>query len=172
MGKMLERVTITGADDSTDIAPLIDISRPYVRTIWSADGQSKTCSSCGAMKLLSEFPKHGDSWHYYCKLCHSNRNSKITAVVKMEVFTHYCDGKSPRCACCGEARLTFLTIDHIENDGAAHRRSGVASGSSMWYWLRRNGYPSGFQVLCWNCQHGKEVYGVCPHEAAELSWRC
>ncbi len=139
----------------------------------SADGASKTCTLCGRMKRLVEYPlsKHtNDGRKYWCKPCHVNVNAAQTVAIRMEVFTHY-SGGTPRCACCSESHLVFLTIDHVNNDGAEHRRSGVASGSSTYYWLRRNGYPTGFQVLCWNCQHAKAVGVACPHQA-ELEKAC
>ena len=31
-------------------------------------------------------------------------------------------------------------------------------------YLKKNNYPDGFQVLCWNCNLGRAHYGVCPHK--------
>jgi hypothetical protein len=32
-------------------------------------------------------------------------------------------------------------------------------------WLKRNNFPSGYRVLCMNCNHGrKRNGGICPHE--------
>ena len=68
------------------------------------------------------------------------------------------------CACCGETRKEYLTIDHINGDGNKHRREiGVTSSDDLYRWLRRNNYPEGFQVLCFNCNCGKRNYSVCPH---------
>ena len=70
-----------------------------------------------------------------------------------------------KCACCGESRICFLTIDHTDNTGAQHRRSGAAH---IYRWLKVNNYPnSGFQVLCYNCNCAKQFaeHGErCPHE--------
>jgi len=69
-----------------------------------------------------------------------------------------------RCACCGTREALFLTIDHIENDGACHRRR-VGFSTGFLKWLKRNGYPKGFQVLCSNCNHGRHRNGgTCPHK--------
>jgi hypothetical protein len=70
------------------------------------------------------------------------------------------------CACCGEVEPAFLTIDHMNNDGAAHKREfQLHTGEQMHRWLARNGFPAGFQVLCMNCNWGKRNnYGVCPHQ--------
>jgi hypothetical protein len=73
------------------------------------------------------------------------------------------------CVCCGETEPLFLHIDHINNDGARHRREILggkkSSGQSVYRWLRVNGFPPGFQVLCANCNLGKHRNGgVCPHQ--------
>lgn len=69
-----------------------------------------------------------------------------------------------RCQCCGETTEEFLTIDHVYNDGAAHRKNIGGGGSSTYIWLKRNGFPKDrFQLLCMNCNWGKARYGQCPH---------
>jgi len=78
-----------------------------------------------------------------------------------------------KCNCCGETEPLFLTIDHINNDGANHRRAvkksspgnGKGGSTAVYKWLRDNGYPKGFQILCMNCNFGKSRNkGVCPHK--------
>jgi len=77
------------------------------------------------------------------------------------------------CACCGETEEQFLTIDHVFNDGAKHRRqigykdgNGKGSSSATLRWLKTHNYPSGFQVLCMNCNLGKQRNGgICPHKS-------
>ena len=70
-----------------------------------------------------------------------------------------------RCACCGETEPKFLSIDHINNDGAEHKRMHrLHTGEQMYRWLIRNKFPKGFQILCMNCNWGKRGNdGVCPH---------
>lgn len=145
-------------------------AKRYVRVQRSGDGLQKVCSKCDLMKPLEDFPKgkaRPDGRHYWCRPCHTAQNKLLNDGVKLEVFRHYSKG-DPKCACCGETNVLFLTMDHVDGDGSYHRKTlKLASGSSTYYWLRRNGYPDGFQVLCWNCQHGKFVYGVCPHQTLE-----
>lgn len=75
-----------------------------------------------------------------------------------------------KCSCCGESREPFLVIDHVNGDGNNHRRSiqpnsngRPVAGFLTYRWLRINGYPEGFQVLCANCNMAKER-GTCPHQ--------
>jgi len=71
-----------------------------------------------------------------------------------------------RCACCGEGEPKFLTLDHVNGDGARHRRKfATLSSIPVLSDLRRRGYPPGFQVLCSNCNHGRHRNGgTCPHQ--------
>lgn len=81
--------------------------------------------------------------------------------VKMEVLSHYTKGTF-KCACCGENTPQFLTMDHIKNDGPIHR---LEIRTRIHNWLRANNYPKGFQVLCFNCNMGKNINkGICPHK--------
>lgn len=71
-----------------------------------------------------------------------------------------------KCKCCGETTQRFLTIDHINGKGSEHRKKiGRPASYAFYTWLRLNGYPKGFQVLCWNCNCGRHFNGgVCPHK--------
>ena len=84
-------------------------------------------------------------------------------------MTAYSSG-TPICACCGEDEERFLTIDHMNNDGAKHRRE-VTQGSHLYGWLKRNNYPAGFQVLCYNCNVGRyRNRNMCPHQQPGVGW--
>ena len=67
------------------------------------------------------------------------------------------------CSCCGETEPLFLSIDHINEDGAEMRKIH-GSGIDFYRWLKKHDYPGGFQVLCMNCNLGKAINGgQCPH---------
>lgn len=68
-----------------------------------------------------------------------------------------------RCKCCGEIEQAFLSIDHINGGGTQHRKQ-VGKGAAFYRWLEKNSYPPEFQVLCMNCQFGRRICGVCPHQ--------
>lgn len=71
----------------------------------------------------------------------------------------------PSCACCRETEEVFLTLDHIEGGGNADRRSrGHKGGTQAYRELKREGFPPGFRVLCWNCNFAYHLLGVCPHQ--------
>lgn len=75
------------------------------------------------------------------------------------------------CACCGESEPTFLTLDHINGARPEHstlqpvKNRNRASRTTILTWLERENWPSGFQILCWNCNLAtKEVGKLCPHQ--------
>ena len=77
------------------------------------------------------------------------------------VMKHY-GGNPPKCACCGETEMSFLVLDHINNNGADERKK-IGNGN-VFSWIIRNGFPSGYQVLCANCNTSKlKNGGICIH---------
>ena len=95
------------------------------------------------------------------KMCHIH----LTERLKKIVIWHYSNGLMC-CECCGEKIFQFLQIDHLNNDGNIHRKKlGLIGGAAFYRWLIKNNLPEGYQVLCVNCNWGKNVNkGVCPHK--------
>lgn len=87
--------------------------------------------------------------------------AKYRIKLKREVMALYCDPVA--CVCCGFTRLDGLVLDHVNNDGAEHRRSaGIASrgnpfGGRIYEYIRKNGKLPGLQVLCANCNMIKQL---------------
>lgn len=108
--------------------------------------------------------------HVICQPCREinwekNKISRLNT--KIKTFEAY---GGAFCKCCGESGISFLTIDHIDGKGAEHRRelyganAKKATGMHMYSWLKKNQYPEGFQVLCFNCNASKHINGVCEHQ--------
>ncbi len=144
------------------------------------DGLRYVCKSCRSM-LAAEYNRKTSTrrhrlsreWYYRnrgkvlarqkknapkCARRRSELNKKRWDELKEKVYSHY--GKL--CACCGETEMSFLTIDHINDDGAIHRQG---AGKDLYRWLIKNSYPEQFQTLCRNCNFGKYINdGTCPHK--------
>lgn len=138
----------------------------------------KLCGVCRIVKPIESFDldhSYKDGHYYSCKYCRSEyRKARRVADpdharalateshrrMRLEALTRY-GGDPPTCACCGEGIVQFLAIDHVNGGGAEHRR---AVGSKVHLWLKRNGWPDGYQVLCHNCNSAKGFYGTCPHQ--------
>jgi len=119
--------------------------------------ENGTCAKCSVEKITNESS-------YLCAGCYHKQQEKRIAF-KKEVFYVY---GGPRCVCCGEDNIRFLSMDHINGGGNQHRKSLVKandpSRGDLFKWLKNNNYPEGFQVLCMNCNAAKGWWGSCPHE--------
>jgi hypothetical protein len=125
------------------------------------------CVSCGGTEPVVNGTTH-------CDPCRVKRNTLLRRrlqAMRDEAFEAY-GGKV--CKCCGETERAFLTLDHINEDGAAHRRSIMMTRknfSARRYYksLKEQGYPPILQVLCMNCNFAKHHNGgVCPHKTRVL----
>ena len=158
--------------------------------------KTPTCKECVRARVGSRYKKLKESGlcndcaspiesvgHSMCQQCRDRRKDHY----REDIVNRRLDGKRKKervklaalnayggckCACCGETHIEFLAIDHINNDGAEHRRSivkglgwkGSSTGIHMHQWLKNNGYPPGFQVLCHNCNFAKGHFDCCPHK--------
>lgn len=86
---------------------------------------------------------------------------------RVACLLHYGNG-DPRCACCGLSNYEYLVIDHADGGGNRHRRENGIHGNTIYSWLIRNGLPSGFRVLCFNCNFALGAQGSCHHEGGDF----
>lgn len=132
--------------------PCLDRDNRLSRESHARKKAAGLCVRCG-------LTRGDDGTVNHCRTC----ADKILAQkldLKLACFDAY-GGR--HCACCGESILGFLTIDHVNNDGNEHRRT--TNRQSIYQILRREGYPPGYQVLCFNCNSGRALNGgVCPHK--------
>lgn len=104
------------------------------------------------------------------KAAHPERQPVYSRSYLTKLKRQTMDAYGGKCACCSETEISFLTLDHVNDDGAEHRRqlgkALQAAGAVTYRWARDNGYPDTLQVLCFNCQWGKRLNGgICPHRA-------
>src|SRR6185437_1499391 len=78
------------------------------------------------------------------------------------VFARYGEA----CACCGEKRSEFFTIDHVGGWGKDHKgNNGKRLGGKLLYrWIIQHNFPEEFQTLCYNCNCSIGHHGYCPHQ--------
>lgn len=77
-------------------------------------------------------------------------------LLRISVLSHY-SGGVPRCAACGETDIDVLVLDHINDDGAQHRRDIGGTRGNLYKALIKVGLPGGLAVLCANHNHKKEM---------------
>ena len=116
---------------------------------------SRDCSHRGTKARALEDPD------FRCERCLENGKNRERKL-REEALAKY----GGVCACCGEFRHEFLALDHINGGGRVHRR---AINTPLPRWLKKNGWPEGFRVLCHNCNMAKGRYGACPHEREQVA---
>lgn len=121
----------------------------------------KICTKCHRELEISMFRLVRKTQLYtnWCKECLQLTVAKRKNEVISQILTVY----GARCACCGEAEPKFLTIDHVNGGGEKHRKE--IGRYRVLTEIIRAGFPSDYQILCWNCNCGKSRNGgVCPHK--------
>lgn len=73
---------------------------------------------------------------------------------KNEAFEKY---GGYRCAECGISDPDVLTLDHIDPGTVVRRNGRREGGNDLYIRLRMDGYPKGYQVLCYNCNIKKHL---------------
>lgn len=136
----------------------------------------RECARCGQVKDEEKFPKSfGGGYRNFCRACYAR---KERARLKLRMF----DALGQRCNCCGETHPDFLSLDHINGDGATYRASkkerilGRKGADKRWneqqlYRLAvREGWPKDkYQVLCMNCNFAKGHHVECPHKSGKTA---
>ena len=94
---------------------------------------------------------------------YNQAKSEYRFKLKVAAIDHYSGGKRC-CNLCGfDADFDALCLDHINDDGAEHRRElGISSrnnvsGTTIYERLKAKGWMDGLQVLCANCNMVKEL---------------
>jgi hypothetical protein len=142
------------------------------------DGLDSQCRACTAERMRLKKRRHVEAG--LCQDCGTprdpTRSAKQCAVClrkqairttqrnkanRLGLIYHY-GGEATRCACCGEGGIAFLTLDHVAKNGGEHRRR-LTGHQGTYRQLIADGYPSGIQVLCYNCNMARGLYGACPH---------
>lgn len=137
------------------------------RKLWTKRYEAGFCIYCGKQQYIEN--KRGCAQCLGKKSkrsCDDAQKDPLKAAqyrlrVKSDVISKY----GGKCACCQESELLFLTIDHINNDGSRDRKDNDISNSASFYLtLRKSDIRIDLQVLCFNCNLGKQINGgVCPH---------
>lgn len=144
--------------------------------------ENKICKDC----LISLDKNNTNEYdiqaaQYVCKQCRKLRDKKRYVdrkelireqqrIYDLSVKIKIIEGYGGKCACCDESSIEFLTIDHINNDGAEDRRqNGNKSGGKLYRWLIKNDFPKeNYQILCYNCNYAKGFFGYCPHNKPKI----
>jgi hypothetical protein len=127
------------------------------------------CPACKKAYHKQYYADNREKSRKACRAWRANNLERAKAMglsyrrdLKEDVLRHY-SGGFPKCSCCGEHRIEFLCLDHEKGGGNKHRAKIKRSGTMFYTWIRKNGFPVGFRVLCHNCNMALGSFGYCPH---------
>jgi len=108
---------------------------------------------------------------------YNEAKSEYRFKLKLQALKHY-SYDTMHCAQCGYSEdIDALCLDHINDDGAHHRRGlgiggmtsvGNRAGTTLYERLKALGWMPGLQVLCFNCNAIKEIRRKRGKTAAEM----
>jgi hypothetical protein len=134
--------------------------RRIYRRVTAADDY--TCSKCGSHEFFHTAYRDGRIKRI-CVLCERARQRTSVKLYRAKVISEVIAAYGSQCLCCGESEPLFLSIDHVFNDGAAHRKERGAA--TIYRHLKALGFPKDrYRLLCFNCNLGRQRNGgICPH---------
>ena len=125
---------------------------------------NKQCRQCKIIKPEVDFIRNRGNVQTLCKLCSSELAQRRVVARRCASLTKISGRLNPVCECCGESTYEFLSIDHVDNDGANNRRAlGGHPNAVVDKLLESGDCGATLQVLCHNCNCGKARYTTCPH---------
>ena len=122
-----------------------------------------------------------NSLRYEANPVNKNKRKNYRDKIKMDIFSYFSklhsDSDIPCCRCCKENfHIDFLNLDHIQGrkqmDSIEELTnlgySSELQGKVLQIWINKNNCLSDlkkdyFQVLCFNCNMTKGMFGSCPH---------
>jgi len=160
--------------EPTEICKTCGLEKPiseFSKRTGTKKGIRGDCKDCINLKHRLWWKKTEDERLQYSKKYYANNREKIIKqkvsgnlkyrrLARLDCIEHYSNGTNA-CACCGENHLEFMSIDHINGNGRKHREH---INEYLPLYLKRNGYPKGYRILCHNCNLSIGFYGYCPHE--------
>lgn len=120
------------------------------------------CTGCGGVPVpglgnCSECLRKAREYGNRNKQARIDNGRRVRAKARALGIDHY----GGKCACCGEIEDQFLQLDHINRDGASHRRE--LKTVNIYPWVIHNNFPTTLRILCANCNWATRFGGQCPH---------
>lgn len=127
---------------STELTSFFRYKKPYL--------EKGLCPDCPEHKPLINKNK--------CLKCRERYN-----LLKRERFARERDriiqGYGSKCVCCGETEPLFLSIDHVVPCGKNRKQT-----YQLFKQILDENFPEDYQLLCFNCNCGRDINGgICPH---------
>ena len=93
--------------------------------------------------------------------------------LRIETFTRYGPNGILKCSWdgCFVSDMDMLVLDHVDDNGAEERKAlggKNAKGWNFYQYLKSLGFPEGYQTLCCNHNHKKELLRIRNKTTASL----
>lgn len=155
---------VSRADDGRRRNPVVS-QAGHKRSEHSSVGDSGCWSSsyCNSLKFCEQCgsPLDGRRTAFCDSSCRS-------AFKRAEIRAEFIQAYGGKCQCPGGCDVTepeFLSLGHVFNDGAQHRRATGVRGYAMYRLIAEEGYPKDrYRLECHNCNMARAHFGRCPHE--------
>lgn len=124
------------------------------------------CKTCEKIKRRISYVKNRQKRINSTKKWRKNNYHKFMQYVRKrrnEVKIELVNGYGGKCECCGENRIVFLSLDHINRDGKIDRKRFYTS-DDLYRHLIKRGFPEGYRILCMNCNFATRYGNECPHK--------
>lgn len=125
-------------------------SNEIVKSIIKRNLKEGKCQ-CGQRRLINK---------RVCDKC-----AKHSRTQHQELKLDVIEGYGGKCNCCGIKIWQFLSIDHVEERGVDERKrlGKKLNSASLYRKIIKEGFPSRYQILCYNCNMALGFFGYCPH---------
>ena len=132
----------------------------FYKQSFKINGLSSWCRNCHIEALQIAKKKNPRRVQAYNSEYHfRNREQRLLYFkerqqIWKQIVLDFYSNNTLSCKNCNINDTDVLTIDHINNDGYKHRKE---IKGNLYFWLIKNNFPEGFQVLCFNCNHKKSM---------------
>jgi hypothetical protein len=153
--------------------PLSDFHR---RGRNKSTGRKSLCKDCETKRVMgyyykksAEISKHNSDYARQDRQVNPEKYTERRLLESKKLWERAISFFGP-CACCGESRREFLSIDHINGHGNEFRKSSKGRSKTGIYLLRQfnaANWPeelkTEYRLLCMNCNFAIGHDGHCPH---------
>lgn len=142
-------------------------SSEYYKAVSNLNGLRSWCKPCNYKKTADWRLRNTEKVKLYERMYRATHRAMHVASSRkwhQKLKRLIVDAYGGKCTCCGEYRLPFLSIEHINGDGNVHRKRIAAAGSTLYLWIKNNNFPSDLTIHCMNCNVAKRFGAICPHD--------
>jgi hypothetical protein len=128
------------------------------------NGRKARCKPCARKSNKASYDKNPSSRVAATLRWKANNPAHVKGYMaerRLRIKADLVAGYGGKCTCCGETSIEFLTLEHLNGGGRAHR--AVKDSLGIFNEVIRAGFPKEYTILCMNCNFAKRFGKECPH---------